>query len=178
MQIINKIVISCGIEYFVFFFVHFGRNTVLLLMLAGGEKWFMFTLTMYFQIIFLIRAICFERLDLKRKLTLSILNPFATSRRLHKLLEFESRQSNGEKKGLEELTFNQTLQVNRPKNSSIWTLQIKYPQIRDGGVYECQINTEVSFFSACSESIALMAFYNFQPKMSLSYTLNIIGEYI
>ncbi|KAJ6643811.1 hypothetical protein Bhyg_08776, partial [Pseudolycoriella hygida] len=45
-------------------------------------------------------------------------------------------------------------QVNRPKNSSIWTLQIKYPQIRDGGVYECQINTE--------------------PKMSLSYTLHII----
>ncbi|XP_037040538.1 zwei Ig domain protein zig-8 isoform X1 [Bradysia coprophila] len=56
--------------------------------------------------------------------------------------------------GVTVYTSDQRFQVNRPKNSSIWTLQIKYPQIRDGGVYECQINTE--------------------PKMSLSYTLNII----
>jgi hypothetical protein len=35
-------------------------------------------------------------------------------------------------------------------------LQIKYPQTRDAGVYECQINTE--------------------PKMSLSYTLNVLGK--
>lgn len=48
--------------------------------------------------------------------------------------------------------------MNRPKNSTIWTLQIKYPQLRDAGVYECQINTE--------------------PKMSLSYVLNVVGEYI
>lgn len=47
-------------------------------------------------------------------------------------------------------------QVNRPKNSSNWTLQIKYPQLRDSGVYECQINTE--------------------PKMSLFYTLQVVGE--
>lgn len=38
-----------------------------------------------------------------------------------------------------------------------WTLQIKYPQPRDSGVYECQINTE--------------------PKMSLSYFLEVVGEY-
>lgn len=49
------------------------------------------------------------------------------------------------------------LQVIRPENSINWTLQIKYPQVRDSGVYECQINTE--------------------PKMSLSYELNVIGEY-
>ncbi|KAG4074664.1 hypothetical protein HA402_004535 [Bradysia odoriphaga] len=60
--------------------------------------------------------------------------------------------------GVTVYTSDQRFQVNRPKNSSIWTLQIKYPQIRDGGVYECQINTE--------------------PKMSLSYTLNIIDDKI
>lgn len=49
-------------------------------------------------------------------------------------------------------------QVNRPQNSSVWTLQIKYPQLRDAGIYECQINSE--------------------PKISLSYTLNVIGESI
>ncbi|KFB50324.1 AGAP005068-PA-like protein [Anopheles sinensis] len=42
----------------------------------------------------------------------------------------------------------------RPANSVNWTLQIKYPQTRDSGVYECQINTE--------------------PKLSLSYVLNVI----
>lgn len=49
-----------------------------------------------------------------------------------------------------------SLQVLRPDNSANWTLQIKYPQPRDSGVYECQINTE--------------------PKMSLSYTFNVVGE--
>uniref|UniRef100_A0AAG5D510 Ig-like domain-containing protein n=1 Tax=Anopheles atroparvus TaxID=41427 RepID=A0AAG5D510_ANOAO len=44
--------------------------------------------------------------------------------------------------------------VIRQENSVNWTLQIKYPQVRDSGVYECQINTE--------------------PKMSLSYRLNVI----
>lgn len=39
----------------------------------------------------------------------------------------------------------------------MWTLQIKYPQISDSGTYECQINTE--------------------PKMSLSYTFNVVGKY-
>ncbi|XP_055624488.1 zwei Ig domain protein zig-8-like isoform X1 [Toxorhynchites rutilus septentrionalis] len=51
-------------------------------------------------------------------------------------------------------TSDQRFQVIRPENSINWTLQIKYPQVRDSGVYECQINTE--------------------PKMSLSYVLNVI----
>lgn len=49
------------------------------------------------------------------------------------------------------------IQVQRPQNSTLWTLQIKYPQLRDAGTYECQINSE--------------------PKMSLSYTLNVIGKH-
>uniref|UniRef100_A0A1A9ZNM6 Ig-like domain-containing protein n=1 Tax=Glossina pallidipes TaxID=7398 RepID=A0A1A9ZNM6_GLOPL len=51
-------------------------------------------------------------------------------------------------------TSDQRFQVIRPENSGNWTLQIKYPQPRDSGIYECQINTE--------------------PKMSLSYTFNVI----
>uniref|UniRef100_A0A1B0FMZ0 Ig-like domain-containing protein n=1 Tax=Glossina morsitans morsitans TaxID=37546 RepID=A0A1B0FMZ0_GLOMM len=53
-------------------------------------------------------------------------------------------------------TSDQRFQVIRPENSGNWTLQIKYPQPRDSGIYECQINTE--------------------PKMSLSYTFNVIGK--
>lgn len=44
------------------------------------------------------------------------------------------------------------------ENSENWTLQIKSPQERDSGVYECQVSTE--------------------PKMSLNYTLNVVGEWI
>ncbi|XP_039439722.1 zwei Ig domain protein zig-8-like [Culex pipiens pallens] len=51
-------------------------------------------------------------------------------------------------------TSDQRFQVIRPEHSINWTLQIKYPQVRDSGVYECQINTE--------------------PKMSLSYELTVI----
>ncbi|EDW91352.1 zwei Ig domain protein zig-8 [Drosophila yakuba] len=51
-------------------------------------------------------------------------------------------------------TSDQRFQVLRPDGSANWTLQIKYPQPRDSGVYECQINTE--------------------PKMSLSYTFNVV----
>ncbi|XP_058121512.1 zwei Ig domain protein zig-8-like [Anopheles ziemanni] len=51
-------------------------------------------------------------------------------------------------------TSDQRFQLLRPANSANWTLQIKYPQTRDSGVYECQINTE--------------------PKLSLSYVLNVI----
>ncbi|XP_075168260.1 defective proboscis extension response 1 [Haematobia irritans] len=51
-------------------------------------------------------------------------------------------------------TSDQRFQVLRPENSVNWTLQIKYPQPRDSGIYECQINTE--------------------PKMSLSYTFNVV----
>lgn len=48
------------------------------------------------------------------------------------------------------------LQVIRSHDLGNWTLQIKYPHLRDNGVYECQINTE--------------------PKMSLSYVLNVVGK--
>ncbi|XP_037813583.1 uncharacterized protein LOC119604801 [Lucilia sericata] len=51
-------------------------------------------------------------------------------------------------------TSDQRFQVLRPESSGNWTLQIKYPQPRDSGIYECQINTE--------------------PKMSLSYTFNVV----
>ncbi|XP_055689954.1 zwei Ig domain protein zig-8-like isoform X1 [Lutzomyia longipalpis] len=51
-------------------------------------------------------------------------------------------------------TSDQRFQIYRRHNSTQWNLMIKYPQMRDSGVYECQINTE--------------------PKMSLSYTLNVI----
>uniref|UniRef100_A0A1S4GNM4 Ig-like domain-containing protein n=1 Tax=Anopheles gambiae TaxID=7165 RepID=A0A1S4GNM4_ANOGA len=56
--------------------------------------------------------------------------------------------------GASTYTSDQRFQVLHPEGSVNWTLQIKYPQVRDTGVYECQINTE--------------------PKMSLSYTLNVI----
>jgi len=47
-------------------------------------------------------------------------------------------------------------QVIHPDKSENWTLQIKSPQERDSGVYECQVSTE--------------------PKMSLNYSLNVVGE--
>ena len=49
-------------------------------------------------------------------------------------------------------------QVIHPDKSENWTLQIKSPQQRDSGVYECQVSTE--------------------PKMSLNYSLNVVGECI
>ncbi|XP_066156029.1 limbic system-associated membrane protein-like isoform X1 [Euwallacea fornicatus] len=52
-------------------------------------------------------------------------------------------------------TSDQRFQIIRSeKSSSNWTLQIKFPQIRDSGIYECQVNTE--------------------PKMSLPFRLNVI----
>ncbi|GAB0090223.1 uncharacterized protein DMENIID0001_049200 [Sergentomyia squamirostris] len=53
-------------------------------------------------------------------------------------------------------TSDQRFQVIRSDSTGNWTLQLKYPQIRDSGVYECQINTE--------------------PKMSLSYVLNVVEK--
>ncbi|KAL7294265.1 hypothetical protein TKK_0012281 [Trichogramma kaykai] len=47
-------------------------------------------------------------------------------------------------------------QVIHPEKSDNWTLQIKSPQKRDSGIYECQVSTE--------------------PKMYLNYSLNVIGE--
>jgi len=45
--------------------------------------------------------------------------------------------------------------VLHPEKSENWTLQIKYPQERDAGVYECQVNTE--------------------PKISMAFHLTVIG---
>ena len=42
-------------------------------------------------------------------------------------------------------------------NSETWTLQIKYVQTRDAGLYECQISTE--------------------PKICHIISLNVIGEF-
>lgn len=49
-----------------------------------------------------------------------------------------------------------SLQVIRSDDSENWTLQIKFSQARDSGVYECQVNTE--------------------PKMSMAFRLNIVGK--
>ncbi|KAG0729645.1 Zwei Ig domain protein zig-8 [Chionoecetes opilio] len=50
----------------------------------------------------------------------------------------------------------QRFQVVHPEKSDNWTLQIRFAQVRDSGVYECQVNTE--------------------PKMSLAYHLTVVGE--
>ncbi|KAJ8945743.1 hypothetical protein NQ318_012065 [Aromia moschata] len=57
--------------------------------------------------------------------------------------------------GIYTYTSDQRFQVIRPEKSDNWTLQIKFPQLRDSGIYECQVNTE--------------------PKMSLAFRLNVIG---
>ncbi|KAH1006705.1 hypothetical protein HUJ05_007413 [Dendroctonus ponderosae] len=53
-------------------------------------------------------------------------------------------------------TSDQRFQIIRTEKSSNWTLQIKFPQMRDSGIYECQVNTE--------------------PKMSLPFRLNVVGS--
>jgi len=47
-------------------------------------------------------------------------------------------------------------QVTESKDSREWTLHVKSPLAKDSGIYECQVNTE--------------------PKMSMAFQLNIIGE--
>ncbi|XP_022837672.1 zwei Ig domain protein zig-8-like [Spodoptera litura] len=56
--------------------------------------------------------------------------------------------------GILTYTSDQRFQVIRPEKSENWTLQIKFPQERDAGIYECQVNTE--------------------PKMSLAFQLNVV----
>ncbi|KAJ8925908.1 hypothetical protein NQ315_009760 [Exocentrus adspersus] len=56
--------------------------------------------------------------------------------------------------GIFTYTSDQRFQVIRPEKSDNWTLQIRFPQLRDSGVYECQVNTE--------------------PKMSLPFRLNVV----
>lgn len=60
--------------------------------------------------------------------------------------------------GISMYTSDLRFQVIHPEKSENWTLQIKSPQERDSGVYECQVSTE--------------------PKMSLNYSLNVIGKCI
>lgn len=43
------------------------------------------------------------------------------------------------------------------ENSGVWTLQIKYVQARDAGIYECQVSTE--------------------PKISARVHLHVVGKY-
>lgn len=50
------------------------------------------------------------------------------------------------------------LQVIRSSDLENWTLQIKFSQARDSGIYECQVNTE--------------------PKMSMAFRLNIVGKWL
>ncbi|PRD27732.1 UNVERIFIED_CONTAM: hypothetical protein NCL1_34502 [Trichonephila clavipes] len=53
-------------------------------------------------------------------------------------------------------TSDQRFQTIHLENSDDWTLQVKYPQSKDGGVYECQVSTV--------------------PKMSHFVNLNVIGR--
>ena len=43
------------------------------------------------------------------------------------------------------------------ENNGVWTLQIKYVQARDAGIYECQVSTE--------------------PKISARVHLHVVGKY-
>lgn len=36
-------------------------------------------------------------------------------------------------------------QVIRPDRSDRWTLQIKFPQLRDAGIYECQGGFDIAY---------------------------------
>ncbi|XP_059486873.1 zwei Ig domain protein zig-8-like isoform X1 [Neocloeon triangulifer] len=56
--------------------------------------------------------------------------------------------------GIYTYTSDARFQVMRPERSENWTLQVKFPQQRDAGIYECQVNTE--------------------PKLSLAFRLNVI----
>lgn len=54
-------------------------------------------------------------------------------------------------------TSDQRFQVNHHRDNEDWTLQIKWSQKRDAGIYECQIST--------------------QPVRSYFVNLNIVGEF-
>ncbi|XP_050296488.1 zwei Ig domain protein zig-8-like [Anthonomus grandis grandis] len=57
--------------------------------------------------------------------------------------------------GIHSYTTDERFQVIRhPEPLSNWTLQIRFPQLRDSGMYECQVNT--------------------QPKMSVLYKLDVV----
>ncbi|CRL04889.1 CLUMA_CG017940, isoform A [Clunio marinus] len=56
--------------------------------------------------------------------------------------------------GLSTYTSDERFQIVEYEPSENWTLQIKFAQLRDSGIYECQVSTE--------------------PKMSLAYRLNVV----
>lgn len=59
--------------------------------------------------------------------------------------------------GIHTYTGDARFSVRHPEHSDDWDLRIEYVQKRDGGVYECQVNTE--------------------PKINLAIMLNVDGEY-
>lgn len=71
-------------------------------------------------------------------------------------------------------------------DSNNWTLQIKYPTFRDAGNYGKYLNVNPFFircdhtdnfnFFSFSLSLSLECQINTEPKIFLSYTLNVIGE--
>lgn len=60
--------------------------------------------------------------------------------------------------GILTYTNDQRFQSLHSDGTDEWTLKISSPQVRDTGVYECQVSTE--------------------PKISLAYTLSVVGMYI
>lgn len=53
-------------------------------------------------------------------------------------------------------TGDERFSVKHPEASDQWTLKIEFVQLRDAGVYECQVNTE--------------------PKMNLAFALIVEGK--
>ena len=49
------------------------------------------------------------------------------------------------------------LQVVNTEGSNEWTLVVRYSQLRDAGIYECQVNTD--------------------PKISQAVTLSVLSKY-
>lgn len=56
--------------------------------------------------------------------------------------------------GTSTYTSDERFQVIQTKDSKEWTLQVKFPQPRDSGIYECQVNTE--------------------PKISMAFQLSVL----
>lgn len=55
-------------------------------------------------------------------------------------------------------TGDQRFSVIHPQDSDDWDLKIEYAQLRDSGIYECQVNTE--------------------PKINLAIHLDITGNFL